>query len=630
MSVYGGRAVRAVVHQDGDVVMEETASIEPRQGDVSVLPRQLTSPAIQPIDSFGNHENTVPPQAAFQFQGHQGLLIIPPDNSPTDIYNFDYQLSNVHEDNYQDHTQPTVSSCSPSQPRGWHLVQDEMTECKTTDSYQTTQTRKTQGEEEPCNRGKRFRRPDIQKRKPVRKAPQANPDPVPERKRTAPINPAYTVRKSRVANRVHMRPLRDRVIHLLALRDYKKPELFVRLQKDGIPKNNKNSLGKILQQVASLNPRTLSYTLKDYAFKELQRDWPGYNELDRQTLDLVLSRKLCPFQNATGTNPSEASLASSRDETLSPSEEQLLDSAVIDCSKNRKVRISHVTTTVQTTSSGHLSDTSNSSAAGHSPPLEATPDHIMQPSPTTYLPSWSPPQPVSSSCSSCSSAEGPEAQDSDVDSFSQNSTTPEGQEGKCTFEKIASISIQMKCSKNLLSDGQFRCKITEHKVKNQEYTIKITQKPKTDREGQGEGENLNSSEEVQNVGTASDNTCSTSDFPDYLTDYVTIVSSEQRQRYEQIFRVEYDEYKALYTKILTLSKTSISLNSKRKYLSPDSKEYQAINKKISLEYQKMKQVNPTYCAEKQRCQYLYKKLSHIKKLINNYDEQQIELALEQC
>lgn len=46
----------------------------------------------------------------------------------------------------------------------------------------------------------------------------------------------------------------------------------------------------IMYQVANLNPKDLSYTLKDYVFKELQRDWPGYNEIDRRSLESVLSK----------------------------------------------------------------------------------------------------------------------------------------------------------------------------------------------------------------------------------------------------------------------------------------------------------------------------------------------------
>ncbi|NXL38843.1 ELL2 factor, partial [Glaucidium brasilianum] len=124
----------------------------------------------------------------------------------------------------------------------------------------------------------------------VRKAPQKNPDPVPVRKRSTPMNPANIIRKTRAQNAVCQRPYRDRVIHLLALKNYKKPELLARLQKDGVNQKDKNCLGIILHQVASLNTKDNSYSLKDYLFKDIQKDWPGYNEIDKQSLELILSR----------------------------------------------------------------------------------------------------------------------------------------------------------------------------------------------------------------------------------------------------------------------------------------------------------------------------------------------------
>lgn len=89
------------------------------------------------------------------------------------------------------------------------------------------------------------------KRVQIRKAPQSIPDAVPERKRSTPINPASTIRKTHVNNSISQRPYRDRVIHLLALKPYKKPELLARLLKDGVSQKDKNSLAAILQQVST-------------------------------------------------------------------------------------------------------------------------------------------------------------------------------------------------------------------------------------------------------------------------------------------------------------------------------------------------------------------------------------------
>jgi len=75
------------------------------------------------------------------------------------------------------------------------------------------------------------------------------PDVVPERKRSTPINPANTIRKCLSNNPVSQRPYRDRIIHLLALKSYKKLELLARLQRDGVSQKDRSSLGTTLQQV---------------------------------------------------------------------------------------------------------------------------------------------------------------------------------------------------------------------------------------------------------------------------------------------------------------------------------------------------------------------------------------------
>ncbi|KAM6391827.1 uncharacterized protein O9250_014513 isoform 1-T1 [Rhynochetos jubatus] len=124
----------------------------------------------------------------------------------------------------------------------------------------------------------------------VRRAPQYLPDVVPERRRTRPTNPAYVLRKTHKPCNVSQRPHGDRVVHLLALKCYEKPELLAGLYRDGISQKDKNSLGMVLQQVATLNPKDDTYALQDGLFQDIQRDWPGYDEADKQALELILSR----------------------------------------------------------------------------------------------------------------------------------------------------------------------------------------------------------------------------------------------------------------------------------------------------------------------------------------------------
>ncbi|KAB0338598.1 hypothetical protein FD755_025206, partial [Muntiacus reevesi] len=573
------REVGEVVLQEGEVAVDNILHTMSRQ--VHDLPRQFPRPAIQAIDSCGNHGNTVMPQSYLQFQGLPELMKISPDISPTDGYRFHFQFY------------------CPLQPSCLHLLQDKDMECTAMYSELLMQVRKRQADEESCNKWK-YIRPRVAKRMPIRKAPQVIPDPVPERKRTAPVNLAYTVRKSRVPNSVHTRPYRERVIHLLALKDYRKRELLIRLQRDGMTAEDKDSLGKILQEVAHLNTQDLSYSLKNCVFKELQRDWPGYNELDRQALELVLARKVNPFSQCSST-----------DEIFFPSQEQLYNSADIDYSKDKKVRISHLTTKQQSASSGHLNNASEISALGHPPCFESVTGLSCPSLPNIHIPTSNSLQPVYSKCSYSSITKGPETQDPRVDRFSQSSKIFECQQGKHSHME----------KQHSLTGEKFKYKFMEYKAKRKEYSIKILEKQHTDSERQDEGAKPNSSEEVAKICTPTGKTCSTSELPDYLTSYVSIISSEQRERYEQEFRVDYEEYKALHEKLLPFSKIFVSLTSKKEQFTPDSREYEAINKKISLEYQKMKQMNHNYFEEKLRCQYLYNKLAHIKELINNYDQQ---------
>ncbi|XP_077603943.1 RNA polymerase II elongation factor ELL2-like [Crocuta crocuta] len=685
MAAYGGRALGTVVHQEGDVDVGKANGLEPRQDHVTGLPVQLTRPDTQALNYYQNYENTVP-QASFQFDELEELIKTPPDDSPTEKYNFNFLLSDMGNDDYQDHTQAldyyqnyenTVSPQASFQfegleelikpppnnsPSGKYnlnvllsdvgnndyqdqtqqtssiytssplsclsLMEDKGMACETTYSYQMTQVRKPQTEKESLNKWERFRKLRVQKRAPIRKAPQTVPDPVPERKRTTPINPAYTIRKSRVANSIHMRPYRDRVIHLLALKDYKKPELLLRLQKDGIPRDEKNSLGEILFQVANLNTQNFSYTLKDHIYKELQKDWPGYNELDRQSLELVLSRKADTFQNASGTKHTESSRGSGVDKTW---EDQFYNLSHINLSR-KKVRISHLTTATQSMSNSHSSNTSTNSTVGLSQPSGAAANSLPPPLPPAHHPLPNPPQPKCSNSKSCSFARGPGAQDPGVNSSIQNRKIFGGEQRKHTsLETLTPISVRrkylkLKKKKQSKSHKKSKSKCREHKAKKQECNIEVmeteTQKPEPER--QGESAQPNPNEVAEEVSTASDKTCSASDIPDYLANYVTISSSEQRRHYEQEFRAEYDEYYALYTKMVSLSQEFIHLDSKRKHLSPDSRKYQKINKKISLKYEKMKRIHPNYYEEKDRCQYLYNKLAHIKRLIKDYDRQQVQ------
>ncbi|XP_002720578.3 RNA polymerase II elongation factor ELL2 [Oryctolagus cuniculus] len=625
----GGRVVGELVYQEGQFIFKAANITQPSQHYVTGIPMRLNSPIIQTIYSNQSSRNAIPPQIPMQIQGLQGFLKIPSNKVPPSVCSLNYQLSNVRKDNRQDlfdDSKQTVSSCNASQ-LACLKSEDEVMTNTPIDSHPMTEEIVSQPKEETCNRWKKFIRPHIQRRVPIRRAPQAVPDPVPQRKRTTPINPAYTVRKSRVSHSVHARPFRDRVIHLLALRDYKKSELLIRLQKDSTQINDRDSLEKILQEVAHLNTSNLSYTLNDDVFKEIQKDWPGYNDIDRQSLELVLSLKEDPSKNAIGSSNSESSTLSTTDDA-SFSDKQLCNSVSVSTLVKKKVRISHLTTMARSTSNTHLNKTSGNSSMSLLPLAAATDNPVSPPLPAAHFNISNTTQLVNSDDDSCSSEGQPETQDPYVDSLCENSSTFESQPKEHTSsEMVSSVSTQTQypnfVEKKHSKLYKSKHKSAKHKAKRPKRHTDTTQKHRTDSTRPGEEASLNSSLRVEDDGTASEKTFETSEIPDYLTKYFTIASYEQRYYYEQEFRAEYGEYQALHSKILTLSRIFLDLDSKRKCFPPDSKEYQDTNKEIAREYRKLRQRNPCYQAEKQRCLYLYNKLVHIKKLVNDFDQQQI-------
>lgn len=85
----------------------------------------------------------------------------------------------------------------------------------------------------------------------IRKPAPALSDIAPLRRTSRPVLiSSSTVKKGTTQHR----PLRERLIHLLALKPYKKPELILRLQKDGLSLTDKDSLDSHLQQVTHPHP----------------------------------------------------------------------------------------------------------------------------------------------------------------------------------------------------------------------------------------------------------------------------------------------------------------------------------------------------------------------------------------
>lgn len=609
------------------------------QDKITVLHVKLTETAFRALENYQNTKNSVTSHPSIKFQGLQGCIKIPKSDSPSDMCNFNFYMSNVGKDNPQgsfDCIQQTVTSSGVSKLNCLGYIQDKITVRATNDSYQLTKDRMTQAEEETRSRSAKVIKPGgpyVGKRVQIRKPASSILDTAPERKRSTPINPASTIRKTNLSSSIAQRPYRERVIHLLALKPYKKPEILARLHKDGVNQKDKNSLGILLQQVAILNSKDNSYTLKDFVYKEIQRDWPGYLEGDKQLLDRVLSRKLNQSQNGSVQSDSPLNGASS-----SPSQKRLMDGDFIDPLMTKKPRISHLTNRVPPTLSGNLGVTSEKPAAAPPPP-QAAAAPAPPPLPPARLP-VSNPQNINSNSNSPSTPEGRGTQDLPLDSFSQSGDTYADQQEKYTSRTIVENPVPKSLGKPVTMNGEDG---TLHKKAKKAKKCKDKDRKKMDIESADiEQVHLKKEELVRlekvpspdtNQGTQiqdAKEVCTTSDpssttvLPDYMVKYCDIVSTEQRESYKEDFNSEYDEYRNLHSKIESITRRFMQLDTRRKSLSPNSKEYKVVHEEVIKEYRKLKETFPNYYEERCRCEYLHNKLAHIKRLIGEFDQRRTE------
>uniref|UniRef100_A0A8D0H201 Elongation factor for RNA polymerase II n=1 Tax=Sphenodon punctatus TaxID=8508 RepID=A0A8D0H201_SPHPU len=554
-------------------------------------------------------------------------IAIPRPECAADVRTFSFCLTHIGQDSPQgsfDCIQQYVSSNGSIQLDCLGSIQDKITVCATDDSYQKAKKSIEEVEEATRSRGAIVIKPGgryLGKKVQMRKPAPGVSDAVPSRKRPTPVNLASAIRKGN--STISQRPFRDRVLHLLALKPYKKPELILRLQKDGLLPQDKDSLDSLLQQVANVSAKDSTCTLKDCVYKDVQKDWPGYSEGDQQLLKRILVRKHCQPQNL-GLPGEAPSLSPPKDHanSSSPPQKRPLPLEFIDPLANKKPRISHYTHRTQPTFNGKL-NAPNGKEAPASAVLPATADSVGSSSVLPALELPLPHDPLS-----------------DVSNdLSHNGKDCENVE---PTERLASHPLSTDCpptSKHHSGPyGKSKKKSKKHKEKERKEKKKGEEKDskeKQDCELKDVQLKTNSTRQIPGLNGTCNNSSvptSTSEMPDYLLKYAAISSLEQRQSYKTDFNAEYSEYRDLHARIERVTRRFTQLDSQLKQLSQGSEEYKTIHDQILQELIWLLvthppfslQTNPNYSQEKNRCEYLHNKLAHIKKLIAEYDQLQLQ------
>uniref|UniRef100_A0A672IXT2 Elongation factor RNA polymerase II n=1 Tax=Salarias fasciatus TaxID=181472 RepID=A0A672IXT2_SALFA len=543
--------------------------------NVSLLHVKLTDSALRAFE--GLHGGKVQSsQLSIRFNGNQGIISLPRTENSSDPQTFTFYLSNVGRDNPQgsfDCIQQYTTSKGNVDLDCLGAIQHKITVCATDDSYQKARESMAQVEEETRSRSAIVIKPGVR-----HGAVQ----------RLRPAPPVISSHDSRKKGVIQHKPLRERLIHLLALKPYRKPELILRLQKDGLTPVDKDSLDSHLKQVANLNGKENTFTLKNFLYKEIQKDWPGYTEGDQQLLKRILFSK----NPQNSSDPSPESL---------PKQQKRPSAEFIDPLVNKKPRISHLASKAATAPVNGQISSSNGRGRKAGDTLSGG---------SLSLPLLDIPRPLE--------ALSDVSNDSNCDSNKL-----------AVSERLSQAPSLLPVSKVVTAPGECRPshRRTDMEAPQDTGPSPLNNKPKKnskkhkDKEKNKEREREKEQDmKIWNGTCNSSLPSSSAEVADYLLKYTEVKTQEQRQMYKNDFNSEYSEYRRLHARIESITHHFSVLHNELKPLQQDTDKYKTIHNQIIEEYRKIKKTNPNYTQEKNRCEYLHKKLAHIKKLIAEFDQ----------
>ncbi|KAA8596039.1 hypothetical protein FQN60_011330, partial [Etheostoma spectabile] len=501
----------------------------------------------------------------------------PTPESPSALRVFTFYLSSDSKDQPQasfDCIHQYVSSNGREQLEGQGIIQDKITVCATDDSYQMTRERMSQVEKDSWSRSAIEIKPGA-----------THPSKcVKFHKRSAPLSasdssfPKHSTNNRRNGGILTptQKSLRERIIHLLALKPYKKPELLLWLERERAGPKDKVELGAILEEVHRNNLKSQPHISHQSRNPQAHVSMLKASEdttLHHSTAKTHAVKRLVPFDSL---------------ERLAVKRQRLVDQRLQQ----------------PPTVNGFLNNKGHEIAAPTLNPSFHTKTEFQRTSNHTGNQNGLPEDhncfPVMHKQSSITDT--PVSESREQEPNGSNQQPPQG-DSDCTYQQLANSQHRKKKSKK--HKDKERVWLKDNKGSEWlETSPDLKQNP--DKLENPEITNAVASEEK----------------PDYVLTYGPIMSLEQRERYREDFCAEYDEYKGLHSRIATITHMFVQLGTKIKSLSPGTQEYKIMEEQILEKYNKYRKKFPGYREEKKRCEYLHEKLSYIKQLISDYDVSQ--------
>jgi len=377
--------------------------------------------------------------------------------------------------------------------------------------------------------------------------------------------------------------LRERLIHLLAVRPYKKPELLDRMHKDGVKEKDRKNIGVILREVSEC--KTNVFELKRTMWNDVTEDWPFYTELDKTALRRRKPQNLTPPGSDTGStssghSPSSTNPASPPQITNPLKRHNVYDQPVEQGPTPKKKRVS----SYKRPGGSNGWDCKSPGLTGVSPRLgmvvvdrhlSVSPrlDLAYDPVPDDSIPDWG------------------QFHDGEAQRSPTVRRSPEHHSGHSG------------------SSQQLHQKAREPHIASPNLEETVTNSSPV--------QNGDESPEHSHTDAPQMQLCPNKNM-DFLVAYTPIVSAEQRGRYKSEFNQYYAKYRALHKVLDQVSKKFAHLESRLKEAPKGSQDFKNVKSRIVLEYEKNKK-DQTYQEARSNFQYLHEKLAHIKKLVHDYD-----------
>lgn len=523
------------------------------------------------------------------------------------------------------------------------------------------------------------------------------------------IHVAATRSPEKKISDIMRRPLKERLIHVLALRPYKKPELYDRINKEGLREREKSIMTNILKQVAYMRDNT--YHLQRHIWNDVQEDWPFYTEQERTMLRRRKPQNLTPpgsSDGSSGSGQSPNSIHAGSPPAITAPPPNLLNNKRPgyyqgnDGLPTKKPRISHYkrpepisfipagekvsgssscgnnNSGISAAAGGERAVGSNSGCVGNSSSASGGGGGVNGGSSTSNsssngggLDGWESRQHPQRERSSRADYRAERTTNSDVlrgagngygtlavpsgssrpsyltsspSDSERNSHHQSGGHGRddnvTTISANAGINdIVRKNSRNDRNDKGDRSRDAREE-RNRERECRSRNSAANDMNDANDAtlfaqsEASSSSAHIYNDNASStamtislptdelERPGSPGEYPDYLTYYTTISNAKQKRRYKEEFYANYDEYCGLHSKVVVIANRFrnlyIQLQGHKK--SGNLTESKAITEQIQREYKEIKQ-DIVYQQMKKRFHYLHDKLSHIKRLILEYESE---------